>query len=219
MSRHDIFQLIWESGLSTSDQTAQAAGRGTGMDIVRSKIADLSGTVDLDSEPGRGTTLVIRLPLTLAILPSLMVRIDGDVFAIPLESVAEIVSVAPSRILTVHGQPTARVRDRTISTISIGSLFTWNHPAGRRQAETASETTLVILDEKGQQLGLVVDHVLGEEDIVIKSIAENYRSIPGVTGASIRGDGRVSLILDPPAMFAMLSRGKAFSLNAQENAV
>ena len=101
MTRQQIYQLIWEPGLSTAEKVTEVSGRGMGMDIVKSKIEDLNGTVELDSEPGQGTTLTIKLPLTLAILPSLMVEIDGDVFAMPLESVVEIVSVGPQDM--AHG--------------------------------------------------------------------------------------------------------------------
>jgi two-component system chemotaxis sensor kinase CheA len=206
MSHHDILQLIWEKGLSTADATS--AERGMGMEVVRSKIADLSGTIE--SEPGRGTTLSIRLPLTLAILPSLMVEIEGDVFAVPLESVAEVVRLRPDDMKTVHGQPTARVRDDVVSMIFIHNLLTWGNS---KEGLGDNEAMLVVLDEKGQRLGLVVNDILGEEDIVIKSIADNYRNIFGVVGASIRGDGRVSLILDPPAIFKMIFHGNAPSGN------
>jgi two-component system, chemotaxis family, sensor kinase CheA len=116
-------------------------------------------------------------------------------------------------VSTVHGQPTASVRDRTISMVSIGKLFAWGRVNTASDA-AAAETMLVILEEKGRQLALAVDRVLGEEDAVIKSVSENYRNMAGVIGASIRGDGRVSLILDPPAMFQMIFRGNAASVNA-----
>ena len=119
MSRSQIYQLIWEPGLSTAEKVTEVSGRGMGMDIVKSKIEDLNGVVELDSEPGRGTTLTIKLPLTLAILPSLMVEIDGDVFAMPLEGVEEIVSVRRAELATVHGRWTARVRGRVISVVRL----------------------------------------------------------------------------------------------------
>jgi two-component system, chemotaxis family, sensor kinase CheA len=150
-------------------------------------------------------------------LPSLMVCMNEDVFAVPLESVAEIVRVSSEDIKTVHGLPTARVRDKTISVVMIQELLSWGHMHFRSVSDASEDTTLVILDEEGLQFGLVVDEVLGEEDVVIKSIAQNYRNIPGVTGASIRGNGRVSLILDPPALFTMLSRGNAALVSSQEN--
>jgi two-component system, chemotaxis family, sensor kinase CheA len=150
--------------------------------------------------------LTVKLPLTLAILPSLMVEIDGDVFAIPLESVSEIVNVGRSEIHSVQGRPMASVRDRVVPILVLNSVFTWRQAAKKIRAEDSSATTLVVIGEGQQQLGLSVHHVLGEEDVVIKSMADNYRNVVGVAGASILGDGRVSLILDPHALIEMSSR-------------
>ncbi|MBN2022690.1 MAG: chemotaxis protein CheA [Pirellulales bacterium] len=209
LSRSQIFQLIWEPGLSTAQRVTEVSGRGMGMDIVKSKIEGLNGTVELDSEPGRGTTLSIKLPLTLAILPSLMVEIDRDVFAMPLESVAEIVGIRRADTTTVHGQWTARVRGRVVSVVRLDRVFTWAHAALREDQSESDELTLVIVGESGQEIGLAVDRVVGEQDVVIKSMAENYRNVPGIAGASILGDGRVSLILDVPALIAMASQVRA----------
>ncbi|NUQ66451.1 MAG: chemotaxis protein CheA, partial [Pirellulales bacterium] len=209
MSRQQIYQLIWEPGLSTAEKVTEVSGRGMGMDIVKSKIEDLNGSIELDSTPGQGTTITIKLPLTLAILPSLMVEIDGDVFAMPIESVAEIVSVGARDRWTVHGRWAARVRGRVISMVELCEVFTWTRGTPRRAGERPEETTLVVVGETGREIGLVVDRVLGEEDIVIKSMAENYRNVPGIAGASILGDGRVSLILDLPSLIEMASHKPA----------
>jgi two-component system chemotaxis sensor kinase CheA len=180
-----------------------------GMDIVKSKIEDINGMVELDSTPGAGTTITIRLPLTLAILPSLMVEIDKAVFALPVESVVEIVSAGRQDFRTVHGHLTASVRGRIVSAVRLGRVFQWNGSAAVASDEASEQCTLVILGETGRELGLVVDRVIGEQDVVIKSIAENYSNVPGIAGASILGDGRVSLILDPPALIEMASRRAA----------
>jgi len=204
LTRQQAYQLIWEPGLSTAEKITEVSGRGMGMDIVKSKIEDLHGSVELDSAPGQGTTITVKLPLTLAILPSLMAKIDGDVFALPLEAVAEIVAVNNRDFNTVHRKLTACVRGQVISVVRLQDLFHWN----RKPAPTASagdETTLVILGEQGRQVGLAVDVVLGEEDVVIKSMAENFRNVPGIAGASILGDGRVSLILDVATVIDMAS--------------
>ncbi len=209
MSRQQIYQLIWEPGLSTAEKVTEVSGRGMGMDIVKSKIEEINGTIELDSTPGAATTITIKLPLTLAILPSLMVEIEGDVFAMPIESVAEIVSVGPADRSTVHGRWAARVRGRVISMVNLGEVFAWTCTGARRGGERSDESTLVIVGEAGREIGLVVDRVLGEEDVVIKSMAENYRNVAGVAGASILGDGRVSLILDLPALIEMASHKAA----------
>ena len=208
MTLRQVHQLIWEPGLSTAEKVTEVSGRGMGMDIVKSKIEELNGTVDLDSEPGRGTTMTIKLPLTLAILPSLMVQIDGDVFAMPLESVAEIVRVQPQDLSTVHGQWTACVRGRVISLVRLRDVFAW-HDARAGVADSVAEgATLVVISQAGGEIALRVDCVLGEEDIVIKSMAENFRNVPGIAGASILGDGRVSLIIDPAAVLDMAKKCK-----------
>ncbi len=204
MTRQQIYQLIWLPGLSTAEKVTDVSGRGVGMDIVRSKIAELSGAVEVESEPGRGTTFTIKLPLTLAVLPSLMVEADGDVFAVPLESVAEIVHVRRRDVTTVHGQRVVPIRDRVVAILTLGSVFQWSRRGGANDEEVET-TTLVIVGESKRQLGMVVDRVLGEEDVVIKSIADNYRNLAGIAGATILGDGRVSLILDPPALIEMSS--------------
>jgi two-component system chemotaxis sensor kinase CheA len=202
MTPHQIHQMIWAPGLSTAEKVTEVSGRGMGMDIVKSKIDALHGTVDLQSEPGQGTLLSIKLPLTLAIQPSLLVEIDGDVFAMPMESVVEIVRLPRDKLSTVHGKRTAWVRRRAISVVDLDGVFHWTGRKQRRQRDDG-DATIVIVGETKSELGLEVDCVLGEQDAVIKSITENYRNVAGITGASILGDGRVSLILDVTALIQM----------------
>lgn len=209
LSRREVFQLIWEPGLSTAEKVTDISGRGMGMDIVRSKIEELNGTIELDSEPGRGTQVTIKLPLTLAILPSLMVMIDGDVFAMPIEGVQEIVRATQSELFTIQQSRVARVRGRVIGVVDLAEVFTWAQGRGDRGAN--DDVTLVVVGERGREVGLIVDHVIGEEDIVIKSMAENYRNVAGIAGASILGDGRVSLILDLSTLIDMAAKRGARS--------
>ena len=209
MTAPQIYQLIWKPGLSTADKVTDVSGRGMGMDIVKTKIEELSGTVDISSERGKGTTITIKLPLTLAILPSLMVDIAGGVFAMPMEAVTEIVSVGRNHVRTVRGQPMATVRGRVVSLVRLGDLLNFHRAGGATETCQSPETTLVVVSDAGQEVGLAVDRVIGEEDVVIKSIAENYENVPGIAGASILGDGRVALILDIPALIAALSKKAA----------
>lgn len=213
MTAQDIYQMIWMPGMSTAEKITDVSGRGMGMDIVKSKIDALNGTVDIDSSPGRGTTMTIRLPVTLAILPSLMVEIGSGVFALPMESVAEIVSSRDHGRSSVHGKDVVVVRGRPISLVRLRELLNFNaspDPAGASDLEGAErESNLVIVGETGKGIGLAVDRVLGEEDVVIKSIAENYRNVPGIAGASILGNGRVALILDVPALIDMAASNAA----------
>jgi two-component system chemotaxis sensor kinase CheA len=211
LSESQIYQLIWKPGLSTAEKVTDVSGRGMGMDIVKTKIEELSGTVAIASERGKGTTITIKLPLTLAILPSLMVEIAGDTFAIPMEVVTEIVHVTAERIRTVHGQRMTTVRGRVMPLVHLDEVlhFHQRHDAACAAEDVAQEGTVVIVGEMGQEIGLIVQRVLGEEDVVIKSLAENYRNIAGVAGASVLGDGRVALILDIPALLAALAAKSA----------
>ena len=214
MSTQRIAQLVWEPGLTTVEKVTEVSGRGMGMDIVKSKIEELNGTMDLATSPQEGTTITFKLPLTLAILPSLMVDIDGDVLAMPMESVAEIVAVERRAISTMHGKKVADVRGRVVSLVYLDEVFNWNNASGQaiddgqasgcqsRRTE-ADELAIVVVEEGGREIGLVVDRVVGEEDIVIKSMADNYRQVAGIAGASILGSGRVSLILDIVALIEM----------------
>lgn len=202
MSPQQIYQLIWKPGLSTADRITEVSGRGMGMDIVLSKIEQLNGSVDLTSEPGVGTRFEIKLPLTMAIVPSLLTVVDGEVFAIPVETIVEIVQLPPESMPTVQGQATARVRDRIISVVDLNELFAWHE--GREPSSIGRTiSTLVVVGNDGNELALVVDDLLGEQDVVIKSLEENFRNVEGIAGASILGDGRVSLILDVSALLSM----------------
>ncbi len=206
MSPIQLLQLIWEPGFSTAEKVTEVSGRGVGMDIVRSKIEQLNGTVELESTLGVGTTFTIKLPLTMAILPSLLAKIDGDVFAMPVESVVDIVRVEEDELSTIQGMPTATVRGRAISVVDLSDLFAWSTPPRERLSTAGERKTLVIVGAERRELGVIVAGLLGEEDIVIKSLSENYRSVEGIAGASILGDGRVALILDVNALLEMACR-------------
>ena len=205
MTPHQIWQMIWAPGFSTAEKVTEVSGRGMGMDIVRSKIANINGTVELDSVPGQSTTLTIKLPTTLAILPSLMVKIDQDSFAIPMESVKEIICVPAEEMVSIQGQTAVCVRNRVIIRKRLEELFTWHRRTSSENAEESGQLTLVIIGEPGHEMALAVDHVIGEEDVVIKSISENYKNVPGVAGATVLGDGRVSVILDVPTIIDTFS--------------
>lgn len=211
MTDHQIYQLIWEPGFSTAEKVTEISGRGMGMDIVQAKIGEINGTIDCNSVPGHGTTFTIKLPLTMAILPSLMAVIDNNIFALPVESVIEIVSVNRSAIRTIQGVQTASIRGRVVSVVKLDDIFSWTG-SGMKVNEETAEATLVIVGEDGNEIGLMVDSLIGEEDVVIKSLAENYQNVTGIAGASILGSGRVSLILDIPVLLDMAARIRGRSL-------
>ena len=204
MTPQQFHELIWKPGFSTAEKITEVSGRGMGMDIVWSKIEQLSGTVELSSEAGKGTTFLIKLPLTMAILPSLLAVIDRDVFAIPVESVVEIVRIGKQDVSTVHGKPAMRVRGRVISLIRLSDIF-GETSVGAPKNDTDS-MTVVIVGIGNSELGIEVDNLLGEQDVVIQSLAENFQNIQGIAGASILGDGRVSLILDVGTLLEMACR-------------
>jgi len=198
MTDQQIYQLIWEPGFSTAEAVTEISGRGMGMDIVRAKIESINGVVEVDSKHGEGTVFTVKLPLTMAILPSLMARIDGDLFSIPVESIVEIVCFRRDELRTVHGKETAMVRGRPVSVVELHDTFHWNQPA--TSSELRQDVTMIIIRNDSREVGLVVDGILGEEDVVVKSLAENYRNVEGIAGACVLGNGRVALILDPAAV-------------------
>jgi two-component system chemotaxis sensor kinase CheA len=205
LTNRQIQQLIWKPGLSTADKVTDISGRGMGMDIVKTKIENLSGAVEIFSEQGQGTTITIRLPLTLAILPSLMVEIAGRTFAMPMEAVTEIVSLGQDHVRTVHGRQMTTIRGRVVPLAKLGDILSFHDAGGDGEPAQLSKTTIVVVGDGGLEIGLAVDRVIGEQDIVIKSIAEHYKNVRGIAGASILGDGCVALILDVPALIAALS--------------
>jgi two-component system, chemotaxis family, sensor kinase CheA len=203
MSDFEIQQFIWAPGFSTAEVVSDISGRGVGMDIVRNRIRELSGTIEVHSVPGEGTRFVLRLPLTLAIIRSLLFRLDHGIFAAPIEHVREIVSVQERDILTVHQRNTIDVRGDFIPLVRIGDVFDWGTSfeevarSNQRCSTHGSETSNVVILTVGSKLmGLVVADLMGCQDIVVKSLDENFTTIRGLSGASILGDGSVCLLLD-----------------------
>ncbi|QDU75131.1 Chemotaxis protein CheA [Bremerella volcania] len=206
MTDQQIYQLIWEPGFSTAESITEISGRGMGMDIVRAKIESINGVVEVDSKHGEGTVFTIKLPLTMAILPSLMARIDDDLFSIPVESIVEIVCLRRDELRTVHGKETAMVRGRPVSIVELHNTFRWSHATQRSTSH--GDVTMIIIRNDSREMGLVVDGILGEEDVVVKSLAENYQNVEGIAGACVLGNGRVALILDPAAVIDLAVRSQ-----------
>ncbi|MBN2577417.1 MAG: chemotaxis protein CheA, partial [Pirellulales bacterium] len=202
--------LIWRPGLSTVEKVTEVSGRGVGMDIIKAKIDELGGSVELESQPGQGTVVTIILPLTLAVLPSLLTEVGGDVYAFPLEAVTEITCLKPEDLSPVHQQRTACLRGRVISVLGLDEVFgparggaskvegrassvenglsTFDpRPSTFDARPSTAELTLVIVGKQDGELGLAVDRVLGRQELVIKSLAENFHTVPGIAGAGILG--------------------------------
>lgn len=211
LSDRDLIAFIWHPGLSTAERLTEISGRGVGMDIVKSRIEAINGAVDVRTTPGHGTTFTIRLPLTLAIMPSLLVRIHEEVYAIPLDHVDEIVEAPPSLVHRVQRRRTLEIRRKVIGLVALDDVFRWGgarHPRWRNnETEDPSGKVLVVVVQDGETaLGLVVDELIGIQEVVLKSLERNFRAIAGLSGASILGDGRVSLILDVDAVIGMAER-------------
>lgn len=221
LSDRELIAYIWHPGLSTAETITEISGRGVGMDIVKARIENLSGAVDVRSVFSQGTTFTIRLPLTLAIMSSLLVRIYDETYAIPLDHIDEIVEIRPEQVYRVQGKPAIEIRKRIIALTSLGDVFHWGgrlHPAstngqaglgpgtdGAGHADDSHSKRIVVVVQNGETtIGLLVDQLIGMQEVVLKSLEKNFRAIPGLSGASILGDGRVSLILDLDAVIDMV---------------
>ncbi len=209
LTARQIIQFIWHPGLSTAETVTDISGRGVGMDIVKSRLELLNGTVDVRTEPGQGTTFIIRLPLTLAIMSVLLARVGEETYAIPLDHLDEIVEIDAGQIYRVHGRHSIEIRGRIISLVALDDILRGRgtnrqEPVGG-SAETEGKQTVVIVTTGEATLGLIVDELLGMQEAVLKSLERNFRPVPGLSGASILGDGRISLILDIEALIDMVS--------------
>jgi two-component system chemotaxis sensor kinase CheA len=213
----DAINLIWEPGFSTKESVSAVSGRGVGMDIVRTKVRQLSGSVEVASVHGTGTTFTISLPLTLAITRCMLFQVPQAVFAAPIESVREIVRLADHRVVTVNGRELCDIRGEFLPLVGIEDLFRWGG-AGRRAAgrDGAAGDNVVVLRSNARGFGLRVDALLGGQDLVVKPLDENYEHVQGLGGASILGDGSVCLLLDVATCIdlAMPQKGRPAATDA-----
>lgn len=188
----EIDNLIFEPGFSTADAVSDVSGRGVGMDVVRRNINDLGGSIEVASEPGQGSTITIRLPLTLAILDGQQVRVGHEIYIIPLVSIVESLQIKPAQVNSVAGQAQVyKLRDEYIPIVNMHEVFGVEERVG-----DFAEGLLVVVEGDGRKVGLVVDDLLGQQQVVIKSLESNFKRVDGVAGATILGDGTVALIVD-----------------------
>jgi two-component system chemotaxis sensor kinase CheA len=201
----DCYNLIFAPGFSMKTEISDVSGRGVGMDVVKTRIAQMNGTVEIDSVEGKGSKITIKLPLTLAILPTLMVILGKQPFALPLSSVVEIFNLDLSRTNTVDGQLTIRVRDRALP---LFYLRNWLVSAGSAQFDGGQghHGHVVVVNVGGVQVGLVVDFLIGQEEVVIKPLGALLQGLDGMAGATITGDGKIALILDVPGLMRKYAR-------------
>ncbi|WP_158967815.1 chemotaxis protein CheA [Paraglaciecola sp. L3A3] len=197
MTDVEAFNLIFAPGFSTKTEISEVSGRGVGMDVVKTKINQLNGSINIDSKMGIGTTLEIKVPLTLAILPTLMIVVGQQTFALPLGSVNEIINMDVTKTNTVDGQLTMIVRSKAIPLFYLREWLVRN----QNPAEIDKAKGHVVVVQIGtQQLGFVVDALIGQEEVVIKPLDELLQGTPGMAGATITSDGGIALILDVPAL-------------------
>ncbi len=213
MSDKEAYMLIFKPGFSTAAQVTNVSGRGVGMDVVRSNIEKLNGIIEIDSEVGVGTTLKLKIPLTLAIIQSLLVSVQEEYYAIPLASVLETVRITPDEIQSVEGRSVLRLRDEVLSLVHLADLFDVE-----RVFSMGEHAYVVIIGIAETKIGLIVDSLIGQEEVVIKSLGEYLKGIEGIAGATIRGDGRVTLIVDVGALMDMAKNVKSSMQNLEDTA-
>jgi two-component system, chemotaxis family, sensor kinase CheA len=201
MSRREILDLIFLPGFSTVEKASDVSGRGVGMDVVRTNMKKLNGLVELDSELGRGTIITLRLPLTLAILPVLLIRVGEGTYALPLRSVSEILRIDPGHIHEGDAGEIMHVRDQIIPLGRLWKVFN----IGASTTNPGDQLRVVVLAVGDKKLGLVVDDFLGQEETVIKPLGSHLGHVPGIGGSTITGEGLVRLILDPAGIMEILA--------------
>lgn len=186
-------QLMFMSGVSTAKEVTEISGRGVGMDVVKNNIERLSGSIEVRTSPGAGTLIRIRLPLTLAIVEALVTKVDSRAFAVPLTGVVETCRCSASDISIVAGRPALQFRDTVLPIVHLGDIFPARHSNNRPNCE---EITIVVVRTGGLRIGISVDSIVGEQEVVIKSLGSYIGQVQGVSGATLLGDGRIALIVD-----------------------
>ncbi|HEX5323910.1 MAG TPA: chemotaxis protein CheA, partial [Capsulimonadaceae bacterium] len=210
MTDKDALNLIFASGLSTAKQVSEISGRGVGMDIVKSNIEKLGGQIFVESAVGRGSTFTIRLPLTLAILRALLVQAGGGCYVLPLSSVLEMLRLGDNdghvTRRSIHGQAAMVLRGKTVPLASLTGLLVGD-PLATTTQRVPENAYIVVVGFGQHQVGLAVDRLLGQQEAVIKSLGSFLGDIPGVSGATILGDGQVALIVDVPRAVDLVRSG------------
>ena len=190
LSERDAYNLIFLPGFSTAKKVTGTSGRGVGMDVVKTNISRLSGQIEVESEVGKGTRFVVRLPLTLAITPALLAEVASEVLVIPLASVLETARLRDFTVVTLQGQRAMRLRDTVLPLIDLAQVL------GLRDEPFGPDGYAVVIGLANRRVGLVVDELLGQEEIVVKPLGEYLGKMPALAGATILGDGKVRMVLD-----------------------
>ncbi|HEX2545908.1 MAG TPA: chemotaxis protein CheA, partial [Ramlibacter sp.] len=204
---HEVWQVVFEAGFSTAETVTDVSGRGVGMDVVKRNIQALSGTVDLQSVAGQGTRVIVSVPLTLAIMEAMTIAIGGETYVLPLASVVESLSVGADELHTLPGHgDTLRVREEYLPVMHLARLFP------PQKAREQASGIAVIVETDGAKAALLVDELVGQQQVVVKSLETNFRRVPGLSGATVMGDGSVALILDVAHLVRVSGRDGALQL-------
>ena len=210
MSDKEAYTLIFKPGFSTAAAVTSVSGRGVGMDVVKTNIEKLNGIIDVDSEIDKGTIIKLKIPLTLAIIQALLVGVQEEFYAIPLASVLETVRIPLDEIYTIEGKNVLRLRDEVLSLVRLSDIF-----GVEKVYENNEHAYVVVIGLAESKLGIIVDTLVGQEEIVIKSLGDYLKGIDGIAGATIRGDGRVTLIVD---VAALMDLAKNISIDIKADA-
>lgn len=203
MSDKEAFGIIFKPGFSTAAAITNVSGRGVGMDVVKTNIEKLNGIIDIESEKGGGTTLKLKIPLTLAIIQALLVAVQEEYYAIPLASVIETVRISQDEIYTVDGKSVLRLRDEVLPIVRLADIFGVDSVL-----ENTGDVYVVIIGLAEQKMGVMVDYLVGQEEVVIKSLGYYLKGTDGIAGATVRGDGKITMIVDVAAMMEMAKNVK-----------
>jgi two-component system chemotaxis sensor kinase CheA len=203
VSDRDALDFLFLPGFSTSDKVSEISGRGVGMDVVRNNIAAVSGMVDIENKPGEGCRVTITLPITLAIIKALIIASVGRTYAIPITAVQETIMVEWKDVLTVERKEVIQLRDATLPLLRLGSFF----EIEGLSSDMSDSCYVVVVGVAEKRLGIVVDDLLGQQDIVIKSIGETFKGFKGISGAADLGDQRTILVLDVGGIINEATKG------------
>ena len=204
MSDKEAYALIFKAGFSTAKTVTNVSGRGVGMDVVKTNIEKLNGMIDIESEAGNGTILKLKIPLTLAIIQALLVSVQEEYYAIPLSSVLETVRITQDEIYIVEGKSVLRLRDEILTLVRLSDIFKID-----TILKNTSELYVVVIGLAENKIGIIVDYLVGQEEVVIKSLGYYLKSTEGIAGATVRGDGKITLIVDVASMMQMAKHIKS----------